>query len=82
MVAYRTFRLLLLEATHQTLIKKLQQPFSTHDDKQRRKNKGPTDKRGKKLEEYLLESLKRQNCIIQTFDRLKDSRDIVTYSVA
>ena len=87
LIAYRTFRLLLLEAVHRRVIKKLQISLGTlpEDEKaafqrpSKKDKKAKKDDSGKILEEYLLHTLQRQKGIIDTFVEVQDNQDIVSW---
>ena len=87
LITYYTFRVLLLEALHRRVIKKLQISLGTlpEDQKQAFMKGGKKDKKaqkddsGKILEEYLLHSLARQAEIVDRFVEVQDNQDIVTW---
>ena len=87
LIAYRTFRVLLLEAVHRRVIKKLQISLGTlpEDEKAAFQKQGKKDKKAKKddsgkiLEEYLLHTLWRQQGIIDRFFEVQDNENIVSW---
>ena len=90
LIAYRTFRLLLLEAVHKREIKKLQLSLGTlpEDEKaafQKPKNKlkkAKKDNSGKLLEDYFLHTIYRQKDALNKYIEFKDNQDSVMWGLA
>ena len=90
LIAYRTFRLLLLEAVHRREIKKLQLSLGTlpEDEKaafQKPKNKlkkAKKDNSGKLLEDYFLHTIYRQKDALNKYIEFKDNQDSVMWGLA
>ena len=90
LIAFRTFRLLLLEAVHRREVKKLQISLGTlpedekasiqkSKDKRKKKKK---DNSGKLLEEYFMHAIYRQKSIVDKFLEIRDNKDIVMWGLA
>ena len=87
LIAFRTFRLLLLEAVHRREIKKLQISLGTLPEDEKaafQKSKGKPkkakkDNSGKLLEEYFMHAIFRQKGIVDKFLEIQNNKDIVMW---
>ena len=90
LIAFRTFRLLLLEAVHRREIKKLQISLGTLPEDEKaafqkpkgKHKKSKKDNSGKLLEEYFMHTIYRQNAVVDKFIEIQSNRDIVMWGTA